>query len=238
MFYSFFQWRLILKYKKQNKVVEIENQIKQILGWLKIFAWTCTSYILAFAVLFILVVLNISVFNNWGFVNLIPLIFIVGSFFVISTYLLTHPEVSNGLPFVKYKSIPSNLIENEVNQIPFIEEDYTNQIRLIQLYFEETKPYLNKSLTLNQVAVALNMPSRELSYILNNYYACRFTDFVNQYRIRYITEKYNASYLENFTIESIALEAGFLSKSGFYKSFKKLYQKTPSEYFEGLPLQK
>ena len=38
--------------------------------------------------------------------------------------------------------------------------------------------------------------------------------------------------LDNFTIESVALEAGFATKSGFYKSFKKLYQTTPSEYFQ------
>ena len=70
--------------------------------------------------------------------------------------------------------------------------------------------------------------------ILNNHYNFRFTDFVNDYRIKYIINKFNESYLDEFTIESVSLEAGFTTKSGFYKSFKKLYQTTPSEYFNKL----
>lgn len=232
--YTFFQWKLIIKYKKQNEVPVIENQIKLVIDWLKIFAWTCSAYIFAFIVLFTLVIFKISVFNNGGFVNLIPLIFIVSSFFLISTYLLTHPEVLNGLPFVKYKAFDSKLMEDEFNQVPFIEEDYSVQIAQIQAYFDDSKPYLNKNLSLNQVAVALNMSPRELSYILNNYLECRFTEYVNQYRIQYIIDNYNTSKFENYTIESIAFEAGFLSKSGFYKSFKKQHQMTPLEYFDKL----
>ena len=59
-------------------------------------------------------------------------------------------------------------------------------------------------------------------------------DFTNDYRIKYIINKFNESYLDEFTIESVSLEAGFTSKSGFYKSFRKLYQTTPSEYFSRL----
>jgi AraC-like DNA-binding protein len=72
----------------------------------------------------------------------------------------------------------------------------------------------------------------DLSYILNNYFNLRFTDFVNQYRIKHVITIFNDSYLDNFTIESAAFEAGFTSKSGFYKSFKKLYKMTPTEYFQ------
>jgi len=79
--------------------------------------------------------------------------------------------------------------------------------------------------------VALNIPIRELSYIINNYYKQRFSDLINSYRLKYIIEKFNESYLDNFTIESMAMEAGFNSKSAFYKSFHKFYNTTPSEFF-------
>jgi YesN/AraC family two-component response regulator len=117
----------------------------------------------------------------------------------------------------------SDLIENETSQIPYILENFDLEIQKINDYFENEMPYLNK-----------NMPTRELSYILNNHYNFRFTDFVNDYRIKYIINKFNESYLDEFTIESVSLEAGFTSKSGFYKSFRKLYQTTPSEYFNKL----
>lgn len=232
--YIIFQWRLILKFKRVYKVEQIEKQIKDILKWLKIFAWCCTANLFALFSIMILVILNISIFNNWGLINLIPLTFIVVSFFIICTYLLTHPNILNGLPFVKYKSMASNLIENETSQIPYVLENFDTEIQKINEYFENEMPYLNKNLSIIQVAVALNMPIRELSYILNNHYNFRFTDFVNDYRIKYIINKINESYLVEFTIESIGLEAGFSSKSGFYKSFKKLYNTTPSEYFNKL----
>ena len=230
--YLIFQWKLIVKFKKQNVIFEIEYQIKMVLKWLKIFTWATTVYFLAFIFLTLLVILNISVFNNWGAINLIPGALYAASFFVMSTYLLTHPGILAGLPFVKYSETKSNLVNDEVNKIAFIEEDYSKEIENINNYFNINKPYLNSNLTLGQVSVALNIPIRELSYILNNYFNQRFTDFVNAYRLKYITDKFNESYLDNFTIESVALEAGFATKSGFYKSFKKLYQTTPSEYFQ------
>ena len=175
--------------------------------------------------------MNISVFNNWGAINFIPGALLSSSFFVMSTYLLTHPGILAGLPFVKYRETNSILSNDEVNKIAFIEEDYSKEIENINNYFNINKPYLNSNLTLSQVSVALNIPIRELSYILNNYFNQRFTDFVNAHRLKFITDKFNESYLDNFTIESVALEAGFATKSGFYKSFKKFYKTTPTEYF-------
>ena len=229
--YLIFQWKLIVKFKKQNEIFEIEHQIKMVLKWLKIFTWVTTVYFLAFIFLSLFVILNISVFNNWGAINFIPGALLSSSFFVMSTYLLTHPGILAGLPFVKYKETKSILSNDEVNKIAFIEEDYSKEIQDINNYFNINKPYLNSNLTLGQVSVTLNIPIRELSYILNNYFNQRFTDFVNAYRLKFITDKFNESYLDNFTIESVALEAGFATKSGFYKSFKKFYKTTPTEYF-------
>ena len=229
--YLIFQWKLIVKFKKQNEIFEIEHQIKMVLKWLKIFTWVTTVYFLAFIFLSLFVILNISVFNNWGAINFIPGALLSSSFFVMSTYLLTHPGILAGLPFVKYRETNSILSNDEVNKIAFIEEDYSKEIENISNYFNINKPYLNSNLTLSQVSVALNIPIRELSYILNNYFNQRFTDFVNAYRLKFITDKFNESYLDNFTIASVALEAGFATKSGFYKSFKKFYKTTPTEYF-------
>lgn len=128
----------------------------------------------------------------------------------------------------------TNLLTDETMKIPFIIEDYTDQIQRINHFFEDQKHYLNKDLSMVQVSASLDIPIRDLSYILNNYFNLRFTDFVNQYRIKYVITIFNDSYLDNFTIESAAFEAGFTSKSGFYKSFKKLYKMTPTEYFQNI----
>ena len=100
----------------------------------------------------------------------------------------------------------------------------------IQTYFENDQPFLQKDLSINHVSVALNIPSRELSFIINHHFGQRFNDFVNKYRIEYITKKINKTYLANYTMEAIANEAGFASKSSFNLAFKKFNQCTPSEY--------
>ena len=106
--YLILQWSIIFKFNRVYKAVQIEKQIKDILKWLKIFAWCCTSNLFALLSLMSLVILNISLFNDWGMVNLLPLTFIAIGFFIINTYLLTHPNILNGLPFVKYKTMSSD----------------------------------------------------------------------------------------------------------------------------------
>jgi AraC-like DNA-binding protein len=44
----------------------------------------------------------------------------------------------------------------------------------------------------------------------------------------------NKEYLNNYTLEAIASEAGFASKSTFNLAFKKYHQLTPSEYLAKL----
>lgn len=235
--YVIFSWRILYKYKKHNPVTQIENQIKEVLRWLKIFTWSYTASIFAYFIILFIYITNVSLFNSYGFINLLPLIIFTVGFFITSSYLLVHPNIMNGLPFIKYREIETNILTEENTSVPFIEEDYSEQIEKIRQYFEQEKPYLNKNLSLNQASFELGLPVREVSYIINNYYNNRFTDFVNGYRINYIIEQISSAYLDQYTIESLALEAGFISKSGFYKSFKKLYNTTPSEYFESIKAQ-
>jgi AraC-like DNA-binding protein len=112
--------------------------------------------------------------------------------------------------------------------------DYSKEMEAIQQYFEQQKPFLKKDLNINQVSVALGIPSRELSFIINNHFGQRFTDFLNKYRVEFITKKMNKEYLNNYTLEAIASEAGFASKSTFNLAFKKYHQLTPSEYLAKL----
>jgi AraC-like DNA-binding protein len=82
------------------------------------------------------------------------------------------------------------------------------------------------------VAVETKIPSRELSYIINNYYEKRFNDYLNEMRLQHFLSKVNTQTLDSFTIEAIALESGFTYKSSFYRAFNRFYSCTPSAYFE------
>lgn len=228
--YLVLQWNLILSYKKIHKESSIQIQISNVLKWLKLF--TITSTVIFFGIIgFMLTVFFLPSYYNDYILMQIPSLLVSVGFFVMAAYLLTHPEVLSGLPFVKYKEVPSDVVNDKSYMLPYINEDYKHEMEKIVQFFETEKPYLNKELNISQVSVALDIPSRELSFIINNHFGQRFTDFLNKYRIEHITKKINKEYLSNFTIEAIASEAGFASKSTFNLAFKKYHQCTPSEYF-------
>lgn len=228
--YLVLQWNLILSYKKNHKDTSIQVQISNVLKWLKLF--TLTSTVIFIGILgFMLTVFFIPSYYNDEFLMQIPSLLVSVGFFVMAAYLLTHPDILSGLPFVKYKVVQSNVANDKSYMLPYINEDYTNEMEKITHFFEIEKPFLNKELNINQVSVALNIPARELSFIFNNHFGQRFTDFLNKYRIEHITKKINKEYIANFTIEAIASEAGFASKSTFNLAFKKYHNCTPSEYF-------
>jgi AraC-like DNA-binding protein len=128
------------------------------------------------------------------------------------------------MPFIKYQEITSTIFENNSNKIPFIKHNYVDQIKLIDNYFVNEKKFQIQELNLSIVAVSLNIPVRDLSYIINNYYELRFNDFVNKFRIEYIINKLTPSNLDIYTIDSLSKEAGFSSKSSFYRAFNKIHQ--------------
>jgi AraC-like DNA-binding protein len=228
--YLVLQWNLILSYKKVHKESSIQIQISNVLKWLKLF--TITSTVIFFGIIgFMLTVFFLPSYYNDDLLMQIPSLLVSVGFFVMAAYLLTHPEILSGLPFVKYKEVPSDVINDKSYMFTYINEDYKLEMERIVDYFKTEKPYLNKDLNINQVSVALAIPSRELSYIINNHFGQRFNDFLNKYRIEYITKKINKEYLSNYTIEGIASEAGFASKSTFNLAFKKYHQCTPTEYF-------
>ena len=229
--YLFFQWQLVIKFKKSYKVVQVQKQVNDVLKWVRIFNWATTAFLIALFSFLILILIFKSIFIFTSILTYLPSVLYSASFFILSTYLLTHPSILAGLPFVKYRDVEPNILDEVVNKVAFIQEDYSTQIEQINSYLQNTKPYFKNNLSIGHVSIALNIPIRELSYIINNYYNQRFSDLINSYRLKYIIEKINESYLENFTIESVAMEAGFNSKSAFYKSFNKFYQTTPSEYF-------
>jgi AraC-like DNA-binding protein len=51
-------------------------------------------------------------------------------------------------------------------------------------------------------------------------------------RLQHFLTKVDKNSLDSFTIEAIALESGFSSKSSFYRAFNRFYSCTPSEYLQ------
>lgn len=87
--------------------------------------------------------------------------------------------------------------------------------------------FTDPDLNLNKLSEQLEIAPRELSYIINTESEQNFNDFLNEFRIDHFKKL-----LENdqFSIEGMAYEAGFKSKTSFYRAFKKSTGQTPLQY--------
>ena len=98
-------------------------------------------------------------------------------------------------------------------------------------FMQETACFKDKTIKVHTLAVRLGIPAYKLSQALNTFAKTSFNDFVNQYRIAYLKEQLEKEeLLQHYTMEALALQAGFASRSGFYKAFKKMEGISPKEY--------
>lgn len=90
------------------------------------------------------------------------------------------------------------------------------------------KPYLNSGLTINQTADMLSTNHTYLSGALNDVLHKSFPVFINEYRIKEAVNLVTEGFTDNHTIEALARQSGFASRSVFNAVFKKQTGVTPS----------
>jgi len=73
-----------------------------------------------------------------------------------------------------------------------------------------------------------------LSACINQYYGVNFNVVVNRFRIEYLLREVDPEQWEELSIEGLAKEVGFNTRTTFLKAFKKNVGMTPSEYREQL----
>jgi AraC-like DNA-binding protein len=114
------------------------------------------------------------------------------------------------------------------------DEDHVAQelqlLKQLQNYMEKEQPYRNSNLSLADLSSKTNIPQYLLSRIINGHLNQNFFDFVNEYRVREVTDRLTDPEHSHFTILALAMDAGFNSKSSFNTAFRKSTGTTPSEY--------
>ncbi|QSB27810.1 AraC family transcriptional regulator [Flavobacterium sp. CLA17] len=105
-----------------------------------------------------------------------------------------------------------------------------SQIESLKEYMTAQEPYLDPSLTIQQLSNQINIPVRELSVLINHHMNQHFFDFVNEYRIQKAMGILKNQGKKDLTILEILYEVGFNSKSSFNTSFKKYTELTPTAY--------
>ena len=147
------------------------------------------------------------------------LIFKVNEYAVLISNVASKPPAREG-------SDPVSRLGLSARQVGALAND-------LQEYFRQSKPYLNPTLDLAQVATATGYTRNQISFFLNQVRGQSFYAFLNQLRLDEVLERVHA---DNATarVDEVAYAAGFNSLSTFYRCFKERTGMTPKQYLASL----
>ncbi len=120
--------------------------------------------------------------------------------------------------------------ELESSQSSLTSQQKTEILDVIISSMEDEKLYLQKDLTINTLSEHLKTNRTYLSIVINESFNKNFNAFINEYRINEAMRLLIKN--KNYTIEGVAQEVGFNSKSSFNIAFKKHSGITPSFFIK------
>jgi len=221
VFYVYLSSGVLLKYRRRIK--QSFSNIDQInLEWLQHFIWGN-----GIVWLFVIIAYSIQpILPDWFMPNLIIYIPVASFLFWIGYISLSKQSsyLVNSADVLKLPQAPayskSGLTDEQAN---------STVGKLISLV-EEKKLYKESSLKLQDLSDALEVPAHHLTEVLNTKVKQNFYDFINSYRVEEVKVLIENDPEKKYNLLSLALDAGFSSKSSFNSIFKKHTGLTPSEY--------
>ncbi|MCL1670890.1 helix-turn-helix domain-containing protein [Elizabethkingia ursingii] len=116
-------------------------------------------------------------------------------------------------------------------------EKETDLIKKIKA-FETSGKFLKKGISLSYLAHSFSTNPRQLSLVINKNKNKTFNDYINELRIKYITDRlYNNPVYRDYKISYLAEECGYASHQVFINAFRKETGMTPSYFIAQLSKQ-
>ena len=140
-------------------------------------------------------------------------------------YAYYQEKIYGKLESSKPKPVKTSIVDREMAER--IEKELHDLV-------QSERVYLDPNLSLRKLAEKLETHPNQLSWVLNQKLGSNYNEYINQLRLEAFKE--NASKKENshLTIEGLAYESGFNSKTVFNTFFKKQTGLTPKGYIKSL----
>ena len=116
-------------------------------------------------------------------------------------------------------------------------KNFSNQqVELFLFEFYSNHYYLNKEATLEEFAAKINVDKNDLYRFVFDKYLMSFSDLINKNRIDYFLQLISKRRFMNYSIEDLAIQAGFNSRQHLYKPFKKFHGGSPTDLIDSRTL--
>ncbi|MFV8352059.1 helix-turn-helix domain-containing protein [Flavobacterium sp. XS2P14] len=233
--YVFYIVSVFIILKKYRKIY-LENYADSSTATYKwLFQITCV-FLIAHSIVALKNVLRYSGFREiflWTNVLVGAIALLITCWFIMKA--LNHPELFRGvnsklqlakdiLPELEEKTESKNVQDDAIS----------SQISTLKQYMADEEPFLDPSLTIQELANQIDIPVRDLSVLINHHMDQHFFDFVNEHRIQKAMGILKDQSRSQLTVLEILYEVGFNSKSSFNNSFKKHTNLTPTAYRNAL----
>lgn len=215
--YYLFQAHRLLRLHKKNIVEKFSNVERMDASWLKLILW-----------LFVLILIFITIGTPWlihGF-NFSAYNTTSAIFFSLILFFIAYKGIQQKIPQESFSGNENDLVISDSDTVLRLREKLLS-------HMDENKPFLNPELTLVDLAKQVTIGRNQLSQVINSGMGDNFYNFINKFRIEEVKELMKNDAKKQYTILSLANDAGFNSKSSFNNVFKKMTGLTPSEYRDG-----
>lgn len=220
---------IVMKFKKQLKHYYSYNSYKINLDWLLI-------VIISFAVIFFMIVLSSTLFENrtinkevFLFRHVIELCYV----YILGIWGFNQKQLNsivNNLPIQEEQS-PANDKNSPKYQKSGLKDELAKEyLHQVIDFMEKNDAWKDPELSIGKLSNQTSISKHHISETLNGYLGKSFYNFVNEYRVEYAKKLLNTKKYNNWSIVAIAYECGFNSKTAFNIFFKNYTKVTPSEY--------
>jgi len=235
---------IILIYKRTIKESYLTDQVKLIYRWIVLLVTTSVILYLGFLLFSLLSILinSFTLAENKGFIFLYATVI---GLLILNLSLLFFPNILYGLPQFDYAIVTKKNREGQ-HRLGIVEdvkkqsksfEISSEKLDLLKLKIDrylENKPYLNPDFNLTMMSSDINIPVHHLSYYFNEHLNIGFNTWKNNFKIDHVITLINDGSGEILTLDALAKQAGFGSRTSFFISFKQKMGVTPSEYLNSL----
>jgi AraC-like DNA-binding protein len=223
---------LIKRHARSIKNQYSSLEYKEVI-WVKYFT---LSILLYFLFSFITIIFAITTNKTEEFISSVDIIATLINLVLVfwaSFKGITQSNVTLLIPEEKVIKIDKLTIKRKDSKQEVVRDndDETEKIiKKLQQTIEEDQLFNDVDLTIVDVSEKIGIHPKKLSTIINSYLGSNFNQFINSYRVEKAKELLKNNLENNLTIDGIAYEVGFKSKSSFYSAFKKNTQMTPVNF--------